>query len=112
MKYKALLALRLLIGLVAVAVSNGQTGGLGLVFQQIDAIGPRQWLNLMAGAIASNSQVSQRMRQGQTVFQREHFGVPGRRRLIAADQVHIESAWAPTLSANPIGRLFHLLGPA
>jgi hypothetical protein len=61
MKYKALLALRLLVGLVAVAVSNGQTGGLGLVFQQIEAIGPRQWLNLMAGAITSNSQVSQRI---------------------------------------------------
>ena len=50
------------------------------------------------------------MRQGQTVFQREHFGVSGGRRPIAGDQVHIESARAPTLSPNPIRRLLHLLG--
>jgi hypothetical protein len=32
-----------------------------LVFQQIEAIGPRQWLNLMAGTIAPNALVSERI---------------------------------------------------
>ena len=59
MKYKTLFALRLLLGLVVLAIGNGQTGGLGLVFQQIEAIGPRQWLNLMAGTIAPNALVSE-----------------------------------------------------
>jgi hypothetical protein len=59
MKYKTLFTLRLLLGLVVLAIGNGQTGGLGLVFQQIEAIGPRQWLNLMAGTIAPNALVSE-----------------------------------------------------
>jgi len=61
MKYRTLFALRLLFGLVVLAIGNGQTGGLGLVFQQIEAIGPRQWLNLMAGTIAPNALVSERI---------------------------------------------------
>jgi hypothetical protein len=61
MKYKTLFTLRLLLGLVVLAIGNGQTGGLGLVFQQIEAIGPRQWLNLMAGTIAPNALVSERI---------------------------------------------------
>jgi hypothetical protein len=61
MKYKTLFALRLLLGLVVLAIGNGQTGGLGLVFQQIEAIGPRQWLNLMAGTIAPNALVSEQI---------------------------------------------------
>jgi hypothetical protein len=31
------------------------------VFQQIEAIGPRQWLNLMAGTIAPNALVSEQI---------------------------------------------------
>jgi hypothetical protein len=61
MKYKTLFALRLLLGLVVLAIGNGQTGGLGLVFQQIEAIGPRQWLNLMAGTIAPNALLSEQI---------------------------------------------------
>ena len=61
MKYKTLFTLRLLLGLVVLAIGNGQTGGLGLVFQQIEAIGPRQWLNLMAGTIAPNALVSEQI---------------------------------------------------
>ena len=61
MKYKTLFTLRLLLGLVVLAIGNGQTGGLGLMFQQIEAIGPRQWLNLMAGTIAPNALVSERI---------------------------------------------------
>ncbi len=57
MKYKALLGLRLLLGLLAVALGSGQTGGLSLVVQQIETIGPRQWLGLMAGSIVSSAPV-------------------------------------------------------
>jgi hypothetical protein len=64
MKCKGLFALRLLLGLVALALGNGQTGGLGLVFQQIETIGPRQWLNLMAGSIVANTPVSARFVRG------------------------------------------------
>jgi hypothetical protein len=66
MKCKALFALRLLLGLVVVAIGNGQTGGLGLVFQQIEAIGPRQWLSLMAGTIVPIAAVSPRTAHGLT----------------------------------------------
>jgi len=51
MKYKALFGLRLVLGLLLFASGSGQTGGLGLVVQQIETIGPRQWLSLMAGSI-------------------------------------------------------------
>ncbi len=61
MKCKSLFALRLLLGLVVLAIGNGQTGGLGLVFQQIEAMGPRQWLNLMAGTVTANASVSLRL---------------------------------------------------
>jgi hypothetical protein len=43
----------------------GQTGGLDLIVQHIQTIGPRQWLSLMAGSIVSNvpvvAPVSQRI---------------------------------------------------
>jgi hypothetical protein len=52
MKCKAPYGLRLLLGLVLFAVGSGQTGGLDLVVQHIQTIGPRQWLSLMAGSIA------------------------------------------------------------
>jgi hypothetical protein len=47
--------LRLLLGLILFAV--GSTGGLDLVVQHIQTIGPRQWLSLMAGSIVSNAPV-------------------------------------------------------
>ena len=55
MKYKALFWLRLLVGLVLFAAGSGQTGGFGLVVQQIETIGPRQWFSLMAGSIVSSA---------------------------------------------------------
>ena len=61
MKCKALLALRLLLGLLVFAAGSDQTGGFGLVLQQIETIGPRQWLNLMAGTIVAASPVSQQI---------------------------------------------------
>ena len=51
MKYKSLFWLPLLVGAVLFAAGSGQTGGLGLVVQQIETIGPRQWFSLMAGSI-------------------------------------------------------------
>jgi hypothetical protein len=55
MKRKALFGL--LLGLIALALGSTQTGGLGLMVQQIETIGPRQWLGLMAGSIVSNTPV-------------------------------------------------------
>ena len=57
MKCKALYGFRLLLGLVLFAIGSGQTGGLDIVVQHIQTIGPRQWLSLMAGSIVSNAPV-------------------------------------------------------
>ena len=57
MKCKALFGLRLLLGLVLFAVGSGQSGGLDLVVQHIQTIGPRQWFSLMAGSVVSNTPV-------------------------------------------------------
>ena len=57
MKFNALFGLRLLLGLLLLAVGSGQTGGVDLVVQQIRTIGPRQWLSLVAGSIMSNAPV-------------------------------------------------------
>jgi hypothetical protein len=59
MKYKALSALRLLLGLLVFAAGSDQTGGFGLVLAQIETIGPRQWLNLMAGTIVSGTPMTE-----------------------------------------------------
>jgi hypothetical protein len=61
MKCKALFWVRLLFGLILFAAGSGQTGGLDVVVQQIETIGPRQWLSLMAGSIVSTAPVSQRL---------------------------------------------------
>ncbi len=55
MKHKTLRGLQLLLGLLLFAAGSGQTGGLGLVVQQIETIGARQWLSLMAGSIVSSA---------------------------------------------------------
>jgi len=55
MKCKALFGLRLLVGLILLAVGGGQTGGLDVVVQHIQTVGPRQWLSLMAGTVVSNA---------------------------------------------------------
>src|SRR5260370_29157195 len=61
MKHKTLRGLQLLLGLLLFAAGSGQTGGLGLVVQQIETIGPRQWLSLMAGSIVFSAPASQRI---------------------------------------------------
>jgi len=48
MKHKALRASQLLFGLLLFAAGGGQPGGLDLVVQQIETVGARQWLGLMA----------------------------------------------------------------
>jgi hypothetical protein len=55
MQRKALCWLRLGLGLLVFAAGTSPTGGIGLVFEQIQMIGPRQWLNLMAGSIVSST---------------------------------------------------------
>ena len=55
MKHKTLRGLQLLLGLLLFAAGSGQPGGVGLVVQQIEAVGARQWLSLMAGSIVSST---------------------------------------------------------
>jgi len=58
MKYKALRGLRIVLGVIMVlAAGGGQRDGFGLVVQQIQIIGPRQWLGLMAASIISGTPV-------------------------------------------------------
>jgi hypothetical protein len=66
MKCKALFGLRLLLGLVLLAIGNGQSGGLDIVVQHIQTVGARQWLGLMAGSIASQTPVIARALPGRS----------------------------------------------
>src|SRR5262249_39968932 len=62
MKQRTLRGLQLLLGLVLFAAGSGQPGGLDLVVQQIEIMGARQWLGLMAGSVIAP--VSQRVAGG------------------------------------------------
>jgi hypothetical protein len=57
MKHKTLRWLQLLLGLLLFGAGSGQPGGIDLVVQQIETIGARQWLSLMAGSIVSSAPV-------------------------------------------------------
>jgi hypothetical protein len=57
MKKKGFCWLRLLLGLVVFAVVGIPSGGLGIVLRHIEIAGPRQWLNLVAGSLVSNTPV-------------------------------------------------------
>jgi hypothetical protein len=59
MKHQASRWLRVLLGLLLFAAGGGQGGGFDLVAQQIEVMGTRQWLGLMAGAAIAP--VSQRI---------------------------------------------------
>jgi len=62
MKYETLRWLRLVLGLLLVAAIGGQPGGFDLVAQQIQVMGARQWLGLMAGsAIAPGRATAQHL---------------------------------------------------
>ena len=50
MKLRTLRGLQLLLGLVLFAAGGSQPGGLDVVVQQIEIMGARQWLGLMAGS--------------------------------------------------------------
>jgi hypothetical protein len=52
MKMKTLRVVALFLGLLLFGASNG-TRALELIIQQIQQIGPWQWVRLMAGAMAS-----------------------------------------------------------
>ncbi len=62
MKHRTLRGLQLLLGLVLFAAGSGQPGGFDLVVQQIEIMGARQWLGLMAGSVIAP--VSQRVAGG------------------------------------------------
>jgi hypothetical protein len=49
MKMKTLRVVALFLGLLLFGASNG-TGALELIIQQIQQIGPRQWVRLMAAS--------------------------------------------------------------
>lgn len=58
MKANKFCIFRLLVGLAAVSFGAGQAGGaLPLMARQIEMIGPRQWLGLMAGTIVATTPV-------------------------------------------------------
>jgi hypothetical protein len=80
LRRKALCGLQLLLGLLLFASGSGQPGGLGLVVQQIEIVGARQWFSLMAGSIASS-------------------GAP----IIAPVSQRISSAFLPRRSVSPDG---------
>jgi hypothetical protein len=46
-----------LLGLLLFVVGSRQPGGFDLVIQQIEFIGARQWLSLLAGSIVSSAPV-------------------------------------------------------
>jgi hypothetical protein len=55
MKQKTLTALRLLLPLLLLAAGSPPSGGLGLIFEQIETMGARQWLNITAGSLVSRA---------------------------------------------------------
>ena len=57
MKHKALRGLRVVLSLIIVVAGGGQRDGFNLVVQQLDIIGPGQWLGLMAGSIVASAPV-------------------------------------------------------
>jgi len=50
MKHQALRWLRVSLGLLLLAAGGGQGGGFDLLAQQIQVMGARQWLGLVAGS--------------------------------------------------------------
>ena len=57
MKRKALCGLHLLFSLALFAIGPGSTGGFRVFAQQIQTIGARQWLGLMAGSVVASTPV-------------------------------------------------------
>ena len=62
MKRRTLRGLQFLLGLLLFAAGSGQPAGLDLVVQQIEIMGARQWLGVMAGSVIAP--VSQRITGG------------------------------------------------
>jgi hypothetical protein len=55
MKKKALTAARLFLSLLMLTAGSGSSGGLGIIVDQIQAIGPRQWLNVATASLVSRA---------------------------------------------------------
>ena len=62
MKHQAFRWLRLSLGLLLFAAGGGQPGGFDLVAQQIQVMGARQWLGLMAGSAIGPGEPAHRRR--------------------------------------------------
>jgi hypothetical protein len=52
-KSKIIYTLQFVLGLAALAAGGLKLGSLDLVIDQLDVIGPREWLGLMAGSVGS-----------------------------------------------------------
>jgi len=52
-KSKIVYVLQFALGLVALAAGGLKVGSLDLVIDQLDVIGPREWLGIMAGSLGS-----------------------------------------------------------
>jgi hypothetical protein len=52
-KSKIIYVLQFALGLVALAAGGLKVGSLDLVIDQLDVIGPREWLGIMAGSLGS-----------------------------------------------------------
>ena len=57
MKRKALGGLHLLFSLALFAIGPGSAGGFRIFAQQIQIMGARQWLGLMAGSVVASTPV-------------------------------------------------------
>ncbi len=52
-KSKIIYVLQFALGLVALAAGGLKVGSLDLVIDQLDVIGPREWLGIMGGSLGS-----------------------------------------------------------
>jgi len=52
---------RLLFSLVLVALAGRQAGGIRLMVEQVEVLGPRQWLGLVAGSFVPTGPITQRI---------------------------------------------------
>src|SRR5262245_15704411 len=95
MKHRTLRGLQLLLGLVLFAAGSGQPGGLDLVVQQIEIMGARQWLGLMAGSVIAP--VSQRVAGGFAHSSRRGQD-PQRQRRLSNRSTHVIGATMCTKS--------------
>jgi hypothetical protein len=93
MKANRYCILRLLGGLAAVALGAGQaSGAVPLMAQQMEMIGARHWLGLMAGTVLANSSVLAPVRR--------RISANAERRLAPIDAVEDDTSDHPSWRAD------------